>query len=140
MPARSSVFLDTSAWFAALSARDEHHARARQGYEALVEDGGRLVTSNLVVAEVHALLARRLGGPTALRFRDSLYGVAAHEVRHVTRELERAALDRWLRPFQNHRFSLCDAVSFEIMRQERIRTAFALDRHFTVAGFEVVPA
>ncbi len=139
MPGRPGVFLDTSAWFASLSGRDQHHSRARPGYDALLGGSERMVTSSLVIAEMHGLLARRLGAGVALRFLDSAYGEPTHEVRHVTRDLERAAIDRWLRPFLDHRFSLCDAVSFELMRQEGIRTAFALDKHFAVAGFEMVP-
>jgi predicted nucleic acid-binding protein len=33
---------------------------------------------------------------------------------------------------------LCDAVSFEVMRRERITSALATDRHFAVAGFDIV--
>jgi predicted nucleic acid-binding protein len=31
-----------------------------------------------------------------------------------------------------------DAVSFEVMRRTKVKEAFAYDRHFTVAGFELV--
>jgi predicted nucleic acid-binding protein len=30
-------------------------------------------------------------------------------------------------------------VSFEVMRERGIRQALALDEHFTLAGFELVP-
>lgn len=35
--------------------------------------------------------------------------------------------------------SLCDAASFVVMRDRKLRRAFTLDRHFEEAGFEVVP-
>jgi predicted nucleic acid-binding protein len=35
--------------------------------------------------------------------------------------------------------SLVDLVSFEVMRREGIDTAFAFDRDFERAGFQVVP-
>jgi predicted nucleic acid-binding protein len=35
--------------------------------------------------------------------------------------------------------SLADAVSFEIMRREGIRTVFTFDGDFAVAGFEMAP-
>jgi predicted nucleic acid-binding protein len=35
--------------------------------------------------------------------------------------------------------SLVDCVSFEIMRREGLRAAFALDDHFAGSGFELVP-
>jgi len=71
---------------------------------------------------------------------DALEQDPAHEVRHVTRELERQAIDRWLRPYSDQGFSLTDAISFETMRVEHIDEAFSLDRHFRIAGFSTLPA
>lgn len=136
---RASAFVDTSGWLAVVSARQARHAEAVEVYLRLVKEGTRLVTCNLVVAEMHALILRERDPVTAVRFLDQLRGDPAHEVMFVDRELEERAIDRWLRPFREQRFSLADAVSFELMRQEGIRTALALDHHFRVAGFETVP-
>ena len=38
----------------------------------------------------------------------------------------------------DHRFSLCDAVSFEVMRRERIEHALTFDTHFTIAGYKTL--
>ncbi|MGH7674378.1 MAG: type II toxin-antitoxin system VapC family toxin [Gemmatimonadales bacterium] len=132
------MFLDTSAWLPVVVRREQGHTRLRATYQQLLEGGGRLVTSNLVVAELHALVVRRRGAEAGVALIESVHADPAHDVMVVDRALEARAVDRWLRPFHDKRFSLCDAVSFEIMRQERIRTAFALDTHFTVAGFEMV--
>jgi predicted nucleic acid-binding protein len=56
----------------------------------------------------------------------------------VDRDLRLAAVERWLRPYDDQAFSLTDAVSFEVMRRGRIRRALALDRHFATAGFEIL--
>jgi uncharacterized protein len=134
------TFLDASGWFAALSARDQHHARAAAAYAKLLATRGtRLITTNLVVAEVHALIVRSGGAAAGLRFLERLYGDPAHEVVWATRDLERAAADRWLRPFRDVPFSLTDAVSFEVMRLAGLHQVFTFDRHFEVAGFERVP-
>lgn len=45
----------------------------------------------------------------------------------------------WLDRFHDQPFSLTDAVSFELMRRERVTHAFAFDPHFVTAGFELVP-
>lgn len=45
----------------------------------------------------------------------------------------------WIRGYEDQGFSLCDAVSFQVMRARRIKTAFALDHHFQIAGFRMVP-
>ncbi|MSR05742.1 MAG: hypothetical protein EXR93_01530 [Gemmatimonadetes bacterium] len=85
------------------------------------------------------MLIRRRGRTAALAFLDTVYAERMHDIRFVDREMESAAVDRWIRPFRNQGFSLADAVSFEIMRREGIRTAFALDRHFAAAGFDLLP-
>jgi len=47
-------------------------------------------------------------------------------------------MDAWLGRFSDQRFSLTDAVSFEVMRREQISRAFAFDQHFVTAGFELL--
>ncbi len=108
-------------------------------YLALVESGARLLTSNLVVAELHASVVRARGAREGVRLLDQVYGDPVLVVSFATREIEMRAIDRWLRPFHDHRFSLTDAVSFELMREHALRTAFALDTDFAIAGFEMVP-
>jgi predicted nucleic acid-binding protein len=133
------AFLDTSGWFAALSPKEESHADARSLYVEWIESGARLVTTNLVVAEMQILLSRFRGPKEGIRFLDRLYQDAQHEVVFVDRDLERAAVDRWLRRFDDQRLSLADAVSFEVMRDQRIKQALALDEHFAMAGFTILP-
>ena len=85
------------------------------------------------------LLMRFRGPDEGLRFIDSVYQDPTHHVVFVDRELERAAVDQWLRRYRDQRLSLADAVSFEVMRARRIRRALTLDEHFTLAGFEMAP-
>jgi len=134
------IFLDTSGWLAAISERESLHQEALDAYRGVLTAGRGFVTTNLVVAEMYVLLLRHRGSTTAIQFMDALEQDPAHEVRYVTRELERQAINRWLRPYGDHRFSLTDAMSFEIMRVERIGEAFALDRNFRIAGFSTLPA
>ena len=135
----SGAFLDTSGWFAALSPKEAHHKEARATYVSWIERGERLVTTNLVVAEMQILLSRFRGPAEGLRFLDSLYQDPTHEVVFVDRDLERAAVDRWLRRFGEQRLSLADAVSFEVMRMRRLRRVLALDAHFEAAGYVLSP-
>jgi predicted nucleic acid-binding protein len=135
----TTAFLDTSGWFAALSPKEASHRAAHTAYREWIDGGAQLVTTNLVVAEMQILLMRFRGADAGLRFIDSLYQDPAHEVVFVDRELERTAVDRWLRRYRDQRLSLADAVSFEVMRSRRIRQALALDEHFELAGFERVP-
>jgi uncharacterized protein len=135
---KRGIFLDTSGWFAALDSNSTEHANLSRRYRALIVEPQRFLTTNLVVAEMHALLSRRVGIDVGLRFLDELYREPTHEIRFVTRPLERAAIDRWIRPYGDHQFSLTDAVSFEVMHAEGITHALTLDRHFSVAGFSLI--
>lgn len=135
----STAFLDTSGWFAALSANEAKHRAASAAYRGWIEGGARLVTTNLVVAEMHVLMTRFRGPADGLRFLDSVYQDPTHQVVMVDRDLERAAADGWLRRYREVTLSLTDAVSFEVMRTQRIRRALALDEHFAIAGYELVP-
>ena len=132
------LFLDTSGWFAAISRREAAHERARAAYTEQLLGGGALVTTALVIAEMHVLV--KLSGPAvALRFLDGVAADATHEVVDVDRDLRLAAIERWLRRFADQDLSLTDAVSFEVMRRRKLRRALALDRHFAVAGYEMLP-
>ena len=135
----TAAFLDTSGWFAAISPKEAKHRAAHAAYRKWLEQGIELVTTNLVVAEMQILVSRFRGADEGLRFLDSLYQDPTHDVVFVDRDLERAAMDRWLRKYRDHPLSLADAVSFEVMRSRRIRQALAVDEHFELAGFERVP-
>lgn len=135
----STAFLDTSGWFAALSPKEAKHRAANAAYREWIEGGARLVTTNLVVAEMHILVTRFRGPADGLRFLDTVYQDPAHHVVVADRDLERAAVDGWLRRYRDVPLSLADAVSFEVMRTRRIRRALALDDHFAMAGYELVP-
>jgi predicted nucleic acid-binding protein len=57
----------------------------------------------------------------------------------VDRSLQSAAVEDWLRRFGDQPFTLANAVSFAVMRKEKIRSAFTFDRHLSIAGFESLP-
>lgn len=134
-----AVFLDTSGWLAAASAHEHHHREVVAAYNDLVQRRVVLVTTNLVLAEMHALVVRHRGAAAGCSLLDAIYSDPSYRVVAVTRELEATATDRWLRPFRDQAFSLTDAVSFEVMRSERIGEALALDRHFEIAGYQLLP-
>ncbi len=102
--------------------------------------GGRWVGSTLVLGELHAHLVRRSDPATARRVISALVKDAAYDWRDATVELVRGAVSAWLERFPDQRFSLTDAVTFEIMRRDRIRRAFAFDRAFLTAGYELMSA
>lgn len=134
----AELFVDTSGWFPLADPQDPAHpAVARQLREA-VQQGRRIVTTNLVVAETHALLMRRIHRAAALAFLREV-GREPQIVVSATPEHQEHARRDWLERHSEHDFSLTDAVSFCVMTERGIRDALALDHHFAVAGFAMVP-
>lgn len=130
--------MDTSAWYPVADRRHPDHARVAARLQEGVLAGARVVTTNMVVAETHALLLRRGGRAAGLRFVEEV----AREpilVERSTAELEARAVRDWLHRYEDQDFSFADAVSFAVMSERGIETALTLDRHFAAAGFVVVP-
>jgi predicted nucleic acid-binding protein len=132
------LFVDTSGWYPVVVRTNAAHPAAAAALRDAVRDGFRLVTTNLVVAETHALLLSRVGREAALAF---LKGARQEPTRVIesTPSLEARAQEEWIERFADQDFTLTDAVSFAVMRERRIERALALDRHFAVAGFGLVP-
>lgn len=84
------------------------------------------------------MLLRARGAADAGRFLDVVLGSKAIRVVSPPVQLVATAVDRWLHGFRDQRFSLCDAVSFEVMRHERLTEVLALDRHFKTAGYRLL--
>jgi len=133
------LFVDTGAWVALADQDDKYHERAAREYPDLLKRHRRLVTTNLVVAEVYIILRKALGHAAAITFLESVRSSPRIEKVQSTEELEMKA-ESILRRYSDQGFSYTDAVSFALMRQRDIDTAFAFDKHFLIAGFSMVPA
>lgn len=133
----AEFFVDTSAWYPLVVASHAEHAELATAFRALIGRRRRIVTTNLVVAETHALLLRRAGHRVALTFVRAV-GESPNLVVRSTADLEEIAVRDWLDRYVDQDFSLADAVSFAVMTQRAIEDALTLDRHFAVAGFHAV--
>ena len=130
------VFVDTGAWIALALTRDPLHGRARETWDRLLGMGARFHTSVPVVLETFTFLDRDTSRAVALAWKQSLQTVRRLKVSPCTaKDLERA----W--PYFDradlHKLSATDALSFVLMTERRIRTAFAFDSHFAEAGFRM---
>ena len=134
MNPRQAVFVDTSAFFAGLDRADRHHGAAVRTFEELAREGRAIYTSNVIVAETHALALRRLGRRAALRWLDQpeIYLIFEEPDDHpsVVTLLER---------YSDKNFSYADAVSFVLMERLGIGVAFAFDDDFRQYGLDVIP-
>jgi predicted nucleic acid-binding protein len=118
-----------------LHARDQAHTRAKGLWRKLQAADRPPITTSLVIAETHGLIARRVGVPAGLGFLDAFAGGRGRHVVWVDENLARDATERWLRRYRDQPFSLTDATSFEVMRREGLREAFTFDQDFERAGF-----
>lgn len=125
------MLLDTSGLLCYLHRAESQHAEAVR----LFQSATRRLTHNYVLAEFVALAeARKLPRVPVLKFAAELQSNAAVQMVYVSEGLHRAALTH-LAQRPDKSWSLCDAVSFLLMRQEKIREALTTDHHFEQAGF-----
>ena len=124
--------IDTSALYALLVENDDAHAIASAAVDDVLREG--LITHNYVVVEAASLVDRRLGRAAARELLDRL--LAPVDVAFVDADIHRLAVAAFS---AGAAASLVDCVSFEVMRRRGITRAFAFDRHFADAGFELVP-
>ena len=131
-----TVFVDTSALYALLSAPDAEHRAAVGEWAAIGERQDSLLTSNYVLVETVALIGRRLGLQAVRDFQTDFVPVL--HIAWVDQTLHERAVAALLTAGTRD-LSLVDCVSFEVMRERGIETAFAFDAHFVQQGFLCVP-
>jgi predicted nucleic acid-binding protein len=130
------LFVDSGAWLAFFSARDANHAAAVTLFQRAVEGRAALITSSLVVAEVHRLVLHRVGIRAAAAVLGAIDGSAHLRLVFPNREHHLAAR-RWLQKLADQVITYTDAMSFAVMDAERCAAAMTFDRDFVVAGFDV---
>jgi len=93
------------------------------------------VSTLAVLAEFHTRILYLRGPASAREAVRQLLADPSHEWHGVTSDLVAHAVTGWLARFPDQSISLTDAISFETMRRDRVKQAFAFDRHFEIAGF-----
>lgn len=130
-----TIFVDTSAIYAAIDVGDPNHEESVSAWKRFLREPERLMSHSLVEIESVALIQARLGLEAVNAFLDLV--IPACDVVEISRDDRRKAVHDLIA--DNRRgVSLVDRVSFNVMRELRIERAFAFDRHFVDAGFELV--
>lgn len=130
------AFIDTSALLALGHSRDQHHARAVELADRHRAAGGTFIGTTLVLSEFYSHLLYLRDPAVARTALRHLLDDPIHSWVEVGPDRVRESMSRWLARYDDQAFSLVDAVSFEVMRSEKVTAAFAFDHHFEVAGFE----
>lgn len=124
-----TMFVDTSAWYAAADRGDASHRRVVK----TLQNEESLVTSDHVLIETWLLLRHRLGRRPAERFWEGLRSGAAEIEPVTTADLEVA----WAvaEDFPDQDFSIVDRTSFAVMLRLGLRRVASLDDDFAVFRF-----
>lgn len=138
MISQENIFIDTGAWVALADRDDDCHRRAVSVYPSLLKSCRTLVTSNLVVAESYVLVLHALGHTAAMSFLEKIHASPRILKIYSNEEIESDAKDILMK-YTDQDFSYTDAVSFAIMRMQRIEKVFCFDKHFLTAGFVRIP-
>jgi len=123
-----SAFVDSSAWFASVVARDRHNTRAKEVLRQAATAG--LVTTDHVVVETWLLLNRRQHRAAAEEFWEAIYQGIAEVEFVIAADWQSAWVIREAFPDQD--FSLVDRTSFAVMERLGLRRAASFDSDFAV--------
>jgi predicted nucleic acid-binding protein len=132
----SEIFADTSGWGNLFDTTQPFHRLAASTYLSAIQTQTKIVTSNYVLLELVALMAR------PLKFTRSRIGALVDDIRrspnvdivHVDANLNDDAWQLYKsRP--DKEWSLVDCASFVVMTQHGISESLSSDRHFEQAGF-----
>lgn len=125
-----TVFVDTSAWYAAADRDDASHLRAAARFE---EFSGQLLTTDHILIETWYLAASRLGPDGAERLINGIRAGIARVENTLLSDLEAAASTRVAFPDQD--FSIVDRTSWSVMIRLGVHQAIAFDRDYSIYRF-----
>jgi predicted nucleic acid-binding protein len=120
------LFVDTSAFYAALDRGDLDHARAT----TILSGDDRLVTTDHVLVESWRLARKRLGRGVAERFWGSLRDGQAVVESVLSGDFDAAW--RIGEVFSDQDFSIVDRTSFAVMERLGIDRVATFDDHFSI--------
>ena len=125
------MLVDTSGFLCLIHKDEREHADAVGLYS---EAPSHLTHSYILDEFVSLAHSRKLPRPQSLKFSRQMLTDTSVEVVWVDAGLHGSALSL-LEDRADKSYSLCDAVSFVIMRDRQITDALTTDRHFEQEGF-----
>jgi predicted nucleic acid-binding protein len=131
---RDRVFVDTSAWIAFFSTRDQNHVEAERLFREAVARSALLMTTNLVLAEVHRLILHRVGIGAAAFALDRIESSERVSIVFAS-GTHHAAARAWLVRLSDHRITYADATGFAVMEDIGCTDFLSFDSDFLRADF-----
>jgi predicted nucleic acid-binding protein len=124
-----TLYVDTSAFYAAADSSDRSHPRATE----VLGTGDRILTSDHVLVETWILLRHRLGRSAAERFWDAVRAGAA-SIEPVG-EADLAVGWTIGEIFADQDFSIVDRTSFAVMQRLGVHRVATFDDDFAIYRF-----
>lgn len=132
------VFLDTGYLLALELSNDQNHRAASKHWRGVLKSLPPLVTTSYVFDEVVTFFNNRGYHAKAVEVGDMLLSSPSVRLVHVDEQLFREGW-RYLQKHKDKAYSLTDCISFVVMKNSGIDTAFAFDKHFVQASFKKLP-
>ena len=132
-----SIFIDSSAWIALFSRRDQHHEEADRVFRSMVASKERMLTTNLVLAEIHRLFLHRAGIKAAASVLEKVEASPLVKIEFADSIHHQSAM-AWMGKLREHPISYTDAVSFSVMEAAGCSDVLSYDQHFRIAGFKTL--
>ena len=133
------VFVDTTAWIAILSSVDENHESASEYFQNAVDSGILLFTTRFIFAETLIFIRKRVSVERAIDFGEYLQKSPQVKMLEIQSQLHDKAWQIFTKYRDWRDLSYVDCVSFAVMKNSGLKTAFAFDDDFRKYGFEKVP-
>ena len=117
---------------------DQNHEKALQLWNELLKDLPEMVTTTYVIDEIVTFFNSRSRHAKAVEIGNRLINSRSVQIIHVDQGL----FDRGWEYFKQHddkTFSMTDCISFIVMKEQGSESALSFDKHFTQAGFKVLP-
>ncbi|HLZ69681.1 MAG TPA: PIN domain-containing protein [Dehalococcoidia bacterium] len=129
------MFVDSSAYYAVSAERDANHRTAQAMLTSLVRRNATMFTTRYILAEAHALVINRLrntrGGADLLRRIEASANTTIVPVTDSDEARARVIIER----YDDHLFTLTDAINFAVMERPGLTYAFSFDSDFAAFGF-----
>lgn len=133
MATKNEIYIDTSAFIAALDRSDSYHPL----FARIFADPPRLITSIFVIAEGHAWFLKRYDTTKAIQFLNFIEDLKILKIESAGQtEIKEAS--KLIRKFSDQDLSLTDATGLYIMQYRRIKLCWSTDHHLTLTGVPLV--
>ncbi len=135
-----TVFVDSGPLRAFVSPKDQFYKDTLQIAKLLTKQNTRLITTDYIISEVFTGLVTDPKGRyyQAQKFDEQILQKKIVDIEWITQDRFFQAKSVLLKFSRDKRWSFTDCVSYVIMKELKIKTAFTFDEHFEQMGFTLL--